>query len=132
MAETGAVLGGESSGHIIFSEVCGTGDGLVAAIKVLEVMVETGRPLSELRQALKKFPQASKAIAVKRKPPLSELKQLSRVMAELERELAGSGRILVRYSGTEPKIRLLVEGPHDGVTQASLARLVAAVQADLG
>jgi phosphoglucosamine mutase len=132
MAETGAVLGGESSGHIICSEVCSTGDGLVAAIKVLEVMVETGLPLSELRRALKKFPQASTAVAVKRKPPISELKELTRVMAELERELAGSGRILVRYSGTEPKIRLLVEGPNDGVTQAALARLVAAVQADLG
>jgi phosphoglucosamine mutase len=131
MAETGAVLGGESSGHIIFSEVCSTGDGLVAAIKVLEVMVETGRPLSELRQALKKFPQASKAIPVKRKPPIPELKQLSRVMAELERELTGNGRILVRYSGTEPKIRLLVEGPNDAAAQAALARLEAALHADM-
>jgi len=132
MAQIGAALGGESSGHIIFSEVCATGDGLVAAIKVLEVMAETGQPLSVLRQGLRKFPQASKAIPVKRKPPLRDLAQLTRVMAELEQELAGQGRLLVRYSGTEPKLRLLVEAPNDAVARAALARLEAAVLADLG
>jgi phosphoglucosamine mutase len=132
MAKIGANLGGESSGHIIFSEASSTGDGLVAAIKVLEVMIETGKPLSELRQALKKFPQASKAITVNRKPAIGGLPQLSKVIAELETELAGQGRILVRYSGTEPKIRLLVEGPNDQVAQAALARLEAAVHAELG
>jgi len=131
MAEIGAILGGESSGHIIFSEASSTGDGLVAAIKVLEVMIETGQPLSELRKTLKKFPQASKAIPVKRKPEIAGLPQLSKVIAELERELAGKGRVLVRYSGTEPKIRLLVEGPNDEIAQAALGRLESAVRAEL-
>ncbi|OAM87739.1 phosphoglucosamine mutase [Termitidicoccus mucosus] len=123
MLATGATLGGESSGHVIFSDISRTGDGLVAALKVLEVMLETGRPLSELRKGLKKFPQATSSLRVREKLPLDALPPLSGEIAALERELGAEGRVLVRYSGTETKLRLLVEGPTAAAVKSGLARL---------
>ncbi len=131
MFATGATLGGESSGHIICSEISPTGDGLVAALKTIEVMLATGRPLSELRGALAKFPQRSLALKVREKRPLETLPTLPRAIEALERELGSQGRVLVRYSGTEAKLRLLVEGPTDVAVQAGLARLEAATRSDL-
>jgi len=127
----GGRLGGESSGHIICAEVSPTGDGLVAALKVIEVMLTTGCPLSELRRVLRKFPQRSATVAVKAKPPLESLAALQEAMRAVEAELGAGGRILVRYSGTEPKLRLLVEGADAPQVQACLDRLVAAARADL-
>ncbi|MEO6875443.1 MAG: phosphoglucosamine mutase [Opitutaceae bacterium] len=126
-----ATLGGESSGHIIHAEISPTGDGLVAALKVIEVMKTTGRPLSELRGALKKFPQLTAALKVREKLPLESLPTLTAVRRAIEEELGGKGRVLVRYSGTEPKLRLLVEGPTKDVVLACLTRLETAARADL-
>ncbi len=131
MLAEGATLGGESSGHIICSDISPTGDGLVAALKVIEVMVATGKPLSELRRVLKKFPQLSTAVKVREKKPLESLPKLSAAIAQLERELGEKGRVLVRWSGTEPKIRLLVEGPTDAVVKLGMARLTDAVRSEL-
>ncbi len=131
MAKERATLGGESSGHIICSEISPTGDGLVAALKVIEVMLETGKPLSELRRVLVKFPQLTAALTVAEKKPLDSLPVLSAVIRVLESELRSQGRVLVRYSGTEPKLRLLIEGPSEDVVRAGLARLEAAVRAEL-
>jgi phosphoglucosamine mutase len=103
----------------------------VAALKVVAIMHATGRPLSELRKAMRRFPQLSLALGVRHKKLLSSLPTLNRVMQELETELGASGRILVRYSGTEPKLRLLVEGATDAVVRSGIARLEAAARADL-
>jgi phosphoglucosamine mutase len=116
---------------VICSDVAVSGDGLVAALKVIAVMLATGRPLSVLRQQLRKFPQRSSALRVKEKIPLEKLSALSAVIGALEQELGAQGRGLVRYSGTEPKLRLLVEGPTDAVVDAALARLTAAARAGL-
>jgi phosphoglucosamine mutase len=130
MRAEGANLGGESSGHIIFSDVSPAGDGLVAALRIASVMRETGRPLSDLRRVLRKFPQASSALAVRAKPPIEGLRGLSAAIAALERELGSRGRVLVRYSGTEAKLRLLVEGPTDDAVRRGLAGLAEAVRAE--
>ncbi len=131
MLASGATLGGESSGHIICTEIAPTGDGLAAALKVLEVMLATGQPLSELRKALRKFPQASVALKVKEKKPLETLPHFPLVMETLERELGATGRLLVRYSGTEAKLRLLVEGPTEATVQAAMNRLINVAKIDL-
>jgi len=131
MTAAGATLGGESSGHIICSDISPTGDGLVAALKVIEVMVATGQPLSELRRVLRKFPQLTAALKVKEKLPLETLPLVTETIRALEAELGGQGRVLVRYSGTEAKLRLLVEGPTDAVVRDGLTRLEAAVRAEL-
>jgi len=131
MIAEGASLGGESSGHVICSDVSPTGDGLVAALKVIAVMLATGKPLSELRRGLVKFPQLSVALMVRHKKPLELLPTLPALIKVVEGELGLQGRVLVRYSGTEPKLRLLVEGPTDAVVKAALDRLVAAARADL-
>jgi len=132
MRATGAILGGESSGHILCFDAGPTGDGLAAALKVAGVMVETGKPLSELRAVLRRFPQATAALRVRSRPPLDALPTLPGVIRALESELGASGRVLVRYSGTESKLRLLIEGPEEGPVREGLARLSAAASADLG
>lgn len=131
MLATGATLGGESSGHIVCSEISPTGDGLVAALKVIAVMLATGKPLSELRRVLKKFPQLSTALKVREKKPLAAMPRLTAAIAALESELGASGRVLVRWSGTEPKLRLLVEGPTVDTVRAGLARLEAEARKEL-
>jgi phosphoglucosamine mutase len=131
MLAEGATLGGESSGHIICSEISPTGDGLVAALKVIEVMLARGQPLSALRQVLRKFPQLTAALKVREKRPLETLPALRAEITALEQALGAQGRVLVRYSGTEAKLRLLVEGPADEIVRGALACLEAAVRREL-
>ncbi len=131
MNAAGATLGGESSGHIICADVSPTGDGLIAALRVLEVMRATGKPLSELRRGLRKFPQLTAAITVQAKRPLEECPTITATIAKLESELGAYGRVLVRYSGTEPKLRLLAEGPDQPTVEAALGRLMLAVRVDV-
>jgi phosphoglucosamine mutase len=119
-------VGGEQSGHMIFRDFSTTGDGVVSALQILRIMVETGKPLSELKKCLKKYPQAQRNLRVKEKRPLEQLPAVLQLVAETERELAGAGRVLLRYSGTEPKIRLLIEG-RDGERINSQADRIASV-----
>ena len=131
MRQSGASLGGESSGHIVNFKFGPTGDGLVAALMVARVMIETGRPLSALRQALAKLPQATTALRVKVKKPLETLPGLSGAIEALRAELGASGRVLVRYSGTESKLRFLVEAPSEAAVRRGMDRLTAAARAEL-
>lgn len=103
-------VGGEQSGHLIYRDFATTGDGIVAALQVLRVMVETGKPLSELKKALRKYPQAQRNMKVREKRPLAEMPAVMKLMSEAEQQLGDAGRVLLRYSGTEAKIRLLIEG----------------------
>jgi phosphoglucosamine mutase len=112
-------LGGEQSGHLIFRDFVTTGDGLISALQILSIMVSTGKPLSELRLLLKKFPQVQRNLQVRSKPPIDQVPGLTQAIGRAEKALAEKGRVLVRYSGTEPLIRLLLEGPD----RAQLERL---------
>ncbi|CAN5660444.1 phosphoglucosamine mutase [soil metagenome] len=125
-------VGGEQSGHMIFRDYGTTGDGIVAALQILRIMVETGKPLSELKKVLKKYPQAQRNLKVKVKPPLETLKGVQTLLAETDKKLNGKGRVLLRYSGTEPKIRLLIEGRDEGLITADADKIAGAIQEAIG
>ncbi|HEX7087753.1 MAG TPA: phosphoglucosamine mutase [Vicinamibacterales bacterium] len=110
MLKHGFSLGGEQSGHVIFSDYLFTGDGLATALNVLRVMIRTGRPLSSLAGELVSFPQVLVNVRVRERQPLDRVAAIRSVMADVERRLAGQGRLLVRYSGTEPLLRIMLEG----------------------
>ncbi len=110
MVKSGANLGGEQSGHLLFLDQTATGDGLVSALQLLAVMRETGQPLSALASCLRKFPQVLVNVRVREKPPLDSIPGLADRQAARERELGAAGRILLRYSGTENLARVMIEG----------------------
>ena len=110
MRKTGAMLGGEQSGHLIFRQYSTTGDGLLAALQILRVMCEKQRPLSELAGLLTPFPQELINVRVEKKIPFEQCPGVGEAVTAVEKELAGRGRVLLRYSGTEPLCRVMVEG----------------------
>lgn len=110
MRKTGAMLGGEQSGHLIFRQYSTTGDGLLAALQILRVMCEKRRPLSELAGLLTPFPQELINVRVEKKIPFEQCPGVGEAVAAVEKELAGRGRVLLRYSGTEALCRVMVEG----------------------
>lgn len=127
MLAEGYNFGGEQSGHFIFLDHNTTGDGLISALQMISLMKRTGKPLSELAQAMSAVPQILLNIKVKQKPKLESVPDIDRAIRESERRLNGSGRVLVRYSGTEPLLRIMVEGEQDSVIKEvaeDLARLV--------
>jgi phosphoglucosamine mutase len=132
MRAGGLVLGGEQSGHMIFLRHGTTGDGLVSALQILRIMKESGRPLSELRHVLHKYPQAQRAVKVQTKPPLNELPAVQAAIKTAEEALAPRGRVLVRYSGTEPKARILMEGRDAALLEKHADAVAAALQAAIG
>jgi phosphoglucosamine mutase len=132
MREGNFSIGGEQSGHLIFRDHGTTGDGLLAALQVLRIMTESGKPLSELRRCLKKYPQAQRNLRVKEKPPLETLAEVSALISETEQALSGKGRVLLRYSGTEPKIRLLIEGPNEAMINEAAEKIAAALTSAIG
>ncbi len=125
-------LGGEQSGHMIFRDFTTTGDGIISALQILRIMHETGKPLSELKSCLKKYPQAQRNLIVAKKPPLTELSTVMKLVNETEQELSGKGRVLLRYSGTEPKIRLLIEGRELAAIHKQADRIADAIQSAIG
>ncbi|MBY0472481.1 phosphoglucosamine mutase [bacterium] len=110
MRKNGYNLGGEQSGHVVFLDQSTTGDGIVAALKVLEAMRRTGQPLSQLKKAIKLFPQVREDVKVVRKEPFEKHPEISTAINDAEKALKDRGRIFVRYSGTESLARVLVEG----------------------
>ena len=125
-------LGGEQSGHIIFRDFTTTGDGIISALQILRIMHKTGQPLSKLKTSLKKYPQAQRNLLVKEKPPLAELPAVMKLVNEIEKELSGKGRVLLRYSGTESKIRLLIEGQEFDKIDKQANRIADAIQEAIG
>jgi phosphoglucosamine mutase len=132
MAQRKLNLGGEQSGHIIFRDFTTTGDGIISALQILRIMHQTGQPLGKLKGCLKKYPQAQRNLVVKRKPPLAELSTVMKLVIETEKELSGKGRVLLRYSGTEPKIRLLIEGREFDKIDKQANRIAEAIQSAIG
>ena len=110
MRKNGYNLGGEQSGHLVFLDHATTGDGIVAALRVLAIMAREGKPLSELAQVMTRTPQVLVNTAVEKKVPLDQLPDVQRMIADIERQLGDDGRVLVRYSGTESKARVMIEG----------------------
>jgi len=111
MRKNGYCFGGEQSGHLVYLDHASTGDGMLAALKLLTMMARQQAPLSELRKVLEPFPQAQVNFRVREKPPIDALDGVQKVIKKIESQLGDDGRVLVRYSGTEPKARVLVEGP---------------------
>lgn len=110
MRKNGLNLGGEQSGHIVFLDHATTGDGIVAALKVLEAMRRTGKPLSQLKKAIRLFPQVREDVRVSRKEPFENHPDIAKAISTAQSALEDKGRVFVRYSGTEPLARVMVEG----------------------
>ena len=117
LASKGLAVGGETSGHIIFSQFANTGDGILSALQFLQFAKKSGLPLSQFGGGWKKYPCQLRAIKVQSKPDLKTLPGFVEGIAALEKELQGKGRVFIRYSGTEPKLRILVEGADETAVQ---------------
>ena len=130
MKEIGASLGGEQSGHIIFLDENTTGDGLLSALHLLEVMVDTKKPLSELAQVMTVMPQAlvNAKVPNHRKERYMEYPEIAGAIAELDRKFAGEGRVLIRPSGTEPKVRVMIEGKDQHMIEEEARKLADLIQ----
>jgi len=120
----GLSLGGESSGHVIFREFGPTGDGILTAVQVLNMAKESGKPLSFFKDRWKRFPQFVVSHRVSRKIPFEEIKGFNEKVDEMRRRLGGNGRIFIRYSGTEPLLRLLVEGEEEAFVREIAADII--------
>jgi phosphoglucosamine mutase len=132
MQQTGAVMGGEDSGHMIFLEDHTTGDGLLSALRLIRVMADTGRTLSDLAGVMQVFPQVLKNVEVDAsRPDFMQVPEIASVIDEVASDLGDNGRVLVRYSGTQPLLRVMVEGPDKEMTQAACDRICRVIQAHL-
>jgi len=132
MQAKGAVIGGEESGHVIFLEHHTTGDGIATALQILAAMKKTQKPLSELAQVMKVFPQKLINVDVKTKPELSTIPEISQAIKDIEKQLADTGRVLVRYSGTQNMCRVMVEGPTSKETETYCRQIADLVLEKIG
>ncbi|SDW69403.1 phosphoglucosamine mutase [Alicyclobacillus hesperidum] len=132
MREDNAVLGGEQSGHIIFLNHTTTGDGILTAVQLVQVMVEAQQPLSQLRQVMKRYPQLLENVQVRDKRAWRENEKIQSALRAAEEALGESGRVLVRESGTEQLVRVMVEGPDDKLLRKVCGEIVKVVEAELG
>jgi phosphoglucosamine mutase len=125
-------LGGEQSGHLIFSDHLFTGDGIATALNVLRVMAETGRELADLASQLVTYPQVLVNVRVRQKRDLKTVPEIASAMERIEQRLAGQGRLLVRYSGTEPLLRVMIEGRDQQQIQGWAHEIADSVKRHLG
>jgi phosphoglucosamine mutase len=133
MLRHGYNFGGEQSGHLIFRDYASTGDGLVSALQILRIMKAKGQPLSQLAQCWTRFPQLTVNVKVREKTPFAQLDGVNALVAAAEKELAAQGgRLLLRYSGTEPKARLLVEGRDAATLKKWSDQICGAIKKQIG
>jgi len=132
MLRSGANLGGEQSGHLLFPDYMPTGDGILSALSLLSVVRETGEPLASLATCMRKFPQVLVNVPVARKPAIESLDGLGDRVRAFELEMSGAGRVLVRYSGTEPLARVMIEGADAPRIQAMADELASLIRAQIG
>jgi phosphoglucosamine mutase len=132
MERRGAVLGGEQSGHVIFREYATTGDGMLTALTVFEISAATGKSLDDLTEGLEIYPQKLVNVRVKERRPLEQMATVNAEIASCEKAFDGSGRILVRFSGTEPLARVMVEGPDLPRVEEFSQRIADAIRAEIG
>jgi phosphoglucosamine mutase len=133
MLKNGFNFGGEQSGHLIFRDFGTTGDGLVAALQILRIMKSKGQPLSKLAKCWTRFPQLVTNVKVREKIPFEQIDGVNKFVADAEKDLkAQGGRVLLRYSGTEPKARLLVEGRDGKVLESWSKKICGAIQKQIG
>lgn len=132
MKAGGAVIGGEDSGHVIFLDQHTTGDGMLSAIRLIQTMHDENVPLSELRQVMTVFPQVLLNVEVKNKPAIESIEPLMDAIRSVENRLGEKGRVLVRYSGTQPLCRVMVEGPEEHETRQHCQQIADVVKASLG
>jgi len=133
MLKTGAKLGGEQSGHILLMDGDSTtGDGLLTALRVLDVVARSKKPLHELVADLKEFPQLIRNVKVREKPPIDQLPTVSETIKAAEAELDGNGRVVVRYSGTEKLARVMIEAESEALTRKHVDAIATALQAEIG
>jgi len=133
MLKTGATLGGEQSGHILFRDLdTTTGDGILTALRVLEVMARTAKPLADLVADMKVFPQEIKNVHVREKMPFEQLPPVMQAIRAAERELDGNGRVVVRYSGTEKLARVMIEAESEQVMRRHTDAIAGAIQQAIG
>ncbi|MBT8764431.1 phosphoglucosamine mutase [Desulfohalobiaceae bacterium Ax17] len=128
MREKGAILGGEQSGHLIFLNYSTTGDGILAALQLLKIMAQKGKPLSELAGLLTPFPQRLINVHVERKVPFEQVPSIQLAVKDAKDKLKGRGRVLLRYSGTEPVARVMVEGENEELVESIAQDLAQAVE----
>ena len=132
MKETGALIGGEDSGHMIFLDEQTTGDGVLSALKLIEVMQETKKPLSELAKVMTVYPQVLINVEVDAsRPDFMKVPMVADAIKAVESQLGSQGRVLVRYSGTQPLLRVMVEGPEEDLTRQCCEKICAAVRNSL-
>lgn len=128
----GGSVGGEQSGHIIFPKISLAGDGMITALEVLSALRHSGRSLEDLASGMERYPQVLVNVPVRERRPFEDVPEIAAVAAEVERELEGSGRLLLRYSGTELLARVMIEGKETATIEAQAARIASAIRDALG
>ncbi len=131
MRRSGYSFGGEQSGHLIFLDQATTGDGIVAALQVLAVMLSSGKPMSELAAVMQRVPQVLESVNLPARRALEEMPRLQKLTTQYGKKLGKNGRVLVRWSGTEPKLRVMLEGPDERSLKAMAADMVNAARLDV-